>query len=257
MLKTACLLLILASLAPAQTNVFANLPVAYERNRGQADPAVEFLGRAGNYTVFLTASEAVFAARGAGVRMRLDGSQQSRPQGVNMLPGISSYFTGDSDQWITGIPQYGSVEYPNVYPGVNLVFHSQGGRVEYDFLLAPEADPDRIRLVFEGATNLGIDSSGDLVLETPAGQMRHHAPVVTQEMGGARRRVEAGFRLDSGGVVAFRIGAYDKRRALHIDPAVTFATYLGGNDTDIGWWTGGDSLGNGYVAGGTLSLDFP
>jgi len=40
------------------------------------------------------------------------------------------------------VPTFAKVNYQNVYPGVDLVYYgSQGGQLEYDFVLAPGADP--------------------------------------------------------------------------------------------------------------------
>ena len=48
-----------ATLAPA----YAQLPLAFEANQGQTDPAVHFLARGLGYTLFLTGTEAVLVMR--------------------------------------------------------------------------------------------------------------------------------------------------------------------------------------------------
>src|SRR5208337_4309354 len=76
--------------------------------------------------------------------------------GVNELPGKSNYLTGnDPKKWRTNVPTYGRVQYENIYPGVDLVYYGKkGGQLEYDFVVAPGADP--------GAIALAIDAGGQV-----------------------------------------------------------------------------------------------
>ena len=56
------------SAAPATGRVadaYAKLPLSFEPNLGQTDPAVDFLARGGGYALFLTHGEAVFTLRSA------------------------------------------------------------------------------------------------------------------------------------------------------------------------------------------------
>ena len=167
-----------------------SLPMFFEPNQGQTDPQVKFLARGSGYGLFLTADEAVLklhrsAARSQSpassvIRMRLDGANTSaHVSGASPLPGKSNYFLGnDSSKWRSGIPQFARVEYKSVYPGVDLVYYGNQGQLEYDFRVAPAADPSQIALSFQGASTR-IDS-GDLVLSTANGDVRFHAPRIYQ-----------------------------------------------------------------------------
>jgi hypothetical protein len=49
------------------------------------------------------------------------------------------------------VPSLRRLRQAGVYPGINMVYYGQGQSLEYDFELAPGADPFRIRMRFEGA----------------------------------------------------------------------------------------------------------
>src|SRR4029077_21124366 len=148
-------------------HAWAALPMSFEANLGQADPEVDFLSRGHDYVLFLTSQEAVFALRtppardAAVLRMRFVGANaRPRVRGVGELPGRSSYFIGkDPQKWRSGVPTYARVEYRDVSPAVTLL--SYGARqksVEYDFVVAPGADPTAIALRFQGAERLDLEA---------------------------------------------------------------------------------------------------
>src|SRR5262249_41454625 len=89
-------------------------------------------------------------------------------------------------------PTFGRVRSRSVYPGIDLLHYgAQGRQLEYDFVVAPGADPGVIRLAFDGADRLKLDRDGDLVLYVGATQLRLGAPRVYQA-GAAGRRAVAG-----------------------------------------------------------------
>jgi len=119
--------------------------------------------------------------------------------GQQLLPGKSNYLLGrDPSRWITNVPQYARVEYREIYPGIDLVYHGDqesagfGGRLEYDFVVAPGADPNRILLAFEGAgtSSPRFDSaSGDLLLTAGKAQIRQLRPRIFQDIRGTRHEI--------------------------------------------------------------------
>lgn len=146
---------------------YSNLPLSFEANQGQTDAQVKFLSRGRGYTLFLAATEAVLTLKQASessvVRMKLVGANpHAEVSGLEKLPGKSNYFIGnDPDKWRTNVPQYAKVRYENVYPGIDLVYYGTNQRqLEYDFVIAPGADPGRIRLRLEGANDLALDEKG-------------------------------------------------------------------------------------------------
>jgi len=271
------------------------LPLSFEANRGQVPagraPAgghVDFVARGRGYTMLLSATGALISltapvaqmsqrgprvaarlSRGVHARSRavadtavlrlqlIGANPRARGVGLDRLPGATNYLIGrDNRRWHTGIATYGRAAYKGVYPGVSLVYYGNGGQLEYDYVVAPGADPQRIRLGIGGARRLGLDRSGNLLLQAPGGVVRLLRPVVYQQTGGARRAVSGGYALLGHGRVGLRIGAYDHRRPLVVDPVLGYATYLGGGNNDYANGIAVDGQGNTYVVGVTGSADF-
>jgi hypothetical protein len=249
---------------------YGQLPLSFELNRGQTAAPVNYLARGSGYTLFLSPTQATLgltppsAHKGASsagdvLRLGLVGANPAAPAvGLDRLPGVSNYFIGnDPSKWLTNVPNYGEVEYQNVYPGVNLVYYGNQGQLEYDFVLAPGADPGAIRLAVQGAQGARLDAQGNLVLHTAGGDVVQHAPVVYQDVGGKRQSVAGRFVLEGNGQVGFQVGAYDRAAPLVIDPVLVYSTYLGGSGNDFSTSITVDSAGNAYITGGTSSLNFP
>lgn len=147
---------------------------------------------------------------------------------VNPLPGKTNYYLGnDPKNWQTNVSQYARVAYQNVYPGIDLAYYGEQSKLEFDFTIAPESDPSAIEVAFNEAQQVATDGSGNLVVSSTAGNVVLHKPVAYQLQNGSRQPVEARFVLKGGHQVSFGLGSYDHRRELVIDPAVTYATYLG------------------------------
>ena len=245
----------------------ASLPVSFEANRGQTDPRVDFISRGPGYTLYLTPTEAVVTlergrkAPGAPLdvlRMRLVGSN-ARPaiEGLERLPGIANYFqVRSAERRVENVPTYGRVRYRGVYAGVDLVYYGNRTALEYDFVVAPGASPHAIRLAFDGADAIEVDAAGDLVLRTPAGEVRLQKPALYQDKHGVRRHVEGSYAISEGGV-GFEIGPYDSSTPLVIDPVLLYSSFLGGSQVDIGTDVALDAAGNIYITGSTSSLNFP
>lgn len=267
----AALIAVAAVLSPANAATkstlaveYATLPLTFEVNQGQTDERVRFLSRGRGYSLFLSESEAVLSLRGADgkgrvVRVKLLGAKADpKMTGLDRLPGHSNYFIGrDRGKWRTNIPRYAKVGYDGVYPGIDLVFYGTGrGQLEYDFIVAPGADPGDIELAIEGAESLEIGANGDLIAHLPGGEIRFLEPVIYQREGGAKRPVDGGFVLKDARV-GFEVGPYDAGRPLIIDPVLIYSTYLGGGDWDETWGIAVDGAGDVYVTGATGSVDFP
>jgi hypothetical protein len=251
-------------------NVSQSIPLSFETNQGQADPAVKFISRGGGYSLFLTSTEAVLALRSSGdrgiesddvLRMKIVGANPHRePQitGQAELPGKVNYFLGnDPRKWRTNVSTYAKVKYEGVYPGVDLIYYGTQRQLEYDFVLEPGADPNQIHLGFDGAREIRIDEAGDLVLSTKGGEVRQQKPVVYQEVDGSRKEIAGSYVVKGNREVGFTIGSYDMSRPLVIDPVLIYSTYFGGNNVETAHGIAVDAAGNAYVTGFTNSTDFP
>ena len=272
----------------------AHAPLVFEPNRGQAPPNVQWLARGSRLIIGLTSDGAALEFRDEGnpspaprdlrplappaqpdlnrfatpvapkeiksslVKLHLVGSGAWKTDGVSPTGGISNYFIGNAPKnWHVDIPQYAQVKASSVYNGIDLVFHGDQGALEYDFVVAPGADPRQIELQFEGAKGLHVDK-GDLVLTTPGGaELRHLQPKIYQEVGGKKVTVEGGFEIRKEGTVGFTLRSYDPKLPLVIDPTITFTRFLAGSDLDSATSVAVDPLFDSFVTGFTYSSDFP
>jgi hypothetical protein len=175
------------------------------------------------------------------------------------LPGKVNYVRGnDPKLWRFGLPTYGSVGYREIYPATDVVYRGNQQQLEFDLVLRPGADPSQIRLKFDGAGDLTLDPDGALVVRSAAGDLRVPLPVVYQEAAGARKTVRGRYALLPNREVGFRLDAYDRAKPLVIDPAIVYAGQLGGGTgSTISNAIALDSNSYAYIAGYTLSSDFP
>ena len=231
---------------------------------------MKFLARSREYTLFLTATEAVFAfERRPGMepqrlvlRMRLMGANpQPRVNGLAALPGKRHYLLGnDPRAWHTSVSTYTKVAYHDVYPGVDVIYYGNQGHLEHDFIVTPGRDPRTIRFAFLDETGQALpprlDPQGALLVQTSDKTLRLHAPRIYQEHDGSRHPIPGCYVLsgaDSADTelgrheVGFAIAPYDTAAPLIIDPVLSYATYLGGQGDDFAYGIAVDAAGKVYV----------
>ncbi len=246
-------------LSPLMAGPSTMLPLVFERNAGQTDAQVKYLTHGQRGTVWLTEQGPVLGVAEkssvAVLRLRFEGGRRAPEiEGVKQTGGVSNYFLGnDPAKWRTGVAQFEQVRYREVYPGIDVVFYGNGSNLEYDFVVRPGADPSRIRLKFDGPGALTKDSNGDLVMKMGDTEVRNHKPVISQDA----RTVEGEFVLSGKHTARFSVGAYDRSRALVIDPVMTYGTLLGGSLGEAAAGVAIDAQGNLYVVGTTSSPNFP
>jgi hypothetical protein len=239
----------------------AVLASRFELDAGSGHARRGYVASGHGYDFHLTASEVLFPLAGLprGLRMRLVGSnKKASAVAEKELPGKTNRFIGsDPAKWRTGIPGYAQVRYRSVYPGIDVVYHGNAGRLEYDFIIAPGANPAGIRLAFRGMRQMRLDRDGDLLLRTSQGELCQRRPRLYQDKAGARLEISGGYQILNSGEVGFAIGRYDSHLPLVIDPVLNYSTYLGGSQWDSGYGITTDAAGNVYVVGETFSANFP
>lgn len=269
---------------------YGNLPLRFEANQGQADPRVKFLARGSGSELFLANTEAVLVltkrvesdtdapenpqsisslasgrakrpARVQSTALRfslVNANSDARVSGLDRQPGTSSYFIGnDPNRWVTAAPNYSRVKYRGVYAGVDLQYYGSGRNLEFDFDIAPQADPSQIRLKIDGAKALTASTNGDVAIATASGDVRLNRPEIYQLKGNQREKVEGNYVLAANNEIMLELGPYDHNRALIFDPVIQYSTFLGGTTSDAAYGIFVDTNGNAYITGSTSSTDFP
>jgi len=198
--------------------------------------------------------------------MRLMGANPTaKVTGLEELPGKSNYFVGNNPKkWRTNVPAYAKVQCEDVYPGIDVLYYGMQRQLEFDFVLAPGADPNAIELSFEGQDKVSVDADGDLLLSANGGEVRFKKPLLYQPLTDhgsqtTKRILDGRYVLKGENRVAFHLAKYDASKPVIIDPVLSYASYLGGSGDENGSGTSiaVDAFGNAYVAGTTASIDFP
>jgi hypothetical protein len=286
----------------AVRRVYAALPLAFEADRGQVGPDAGFVARGSGYAFLVGARGATLAftpgaRRGRSgprpaaatdpalevMRIELIGADVRAPVRLGAPAGTTGSFLGsDTSHWRAAVPDYTRIEYHGVYPGIDLVYHGLQGSLEYDFVVAPGADPQQIRIRVDGAPP-ALGSAGEVALALPGGTAVQHPPVAFQappatpparprpavtarpappQPAGHRRSgapstpapvpVGGGYVLGRNGELHLSLGAYDRARPLVIDPVVTWSPAIGGG-LDDSFVSTVDEAGAAYVVTGTPS----
>jgi hypothetical protein len=236
------------TLAPALllASTLLALPSAFEHT---TRPDYPYAARGPAFQTWFAPSRIDFTPHGDLVSLRLHGARPVHPVAEEPLAGVAHYLIGQKHRY--GQTLYQRIRYRNVYPGIDLVFYFRP-QLEFDFEVAPGADPSRIALRFAGPRRITLDH-GDLLLTTAHGQLRHHAPEVYQN----GHLLPSRFVTSGDGLVRFAYEGHQPGAALRIDPRVSYQSYLGGSLIDAAFGFAADPAGNSYVCGWTDSLDFP
>jgi hypothetical protein len=275
----------------ALQNRLSQLPLYFVENQGQLDEQVVYYLQGADTAVYFTATAVTiaqtapppaegksFALRQPGrawaeaaplerqrwsVRLEFLGADQDvRPIGEGQTEAIISYFKGQPQEWHTSLPTFSRVVYPELWPGIDLVYEGSAGRLKYSFVVRPGADPAQIQLAYRGATEVTVNAAGQMEVKTPVGGFTDDIPVAYQETGSDRVAVTMAYRLDETtnqaemGTFGFLIGDYNAALPLILDPVVLlYGGYLGGSNSDSGNSIAVDGAGNVYVTGYTYSTE--
>jgi len=272
-----------------QIKSLSNLPFSFEENIGQMFSQVKFFARQKGYTAFFTPTEVIFTLRQGRdedrfinkqensmqpkvsepleqqsneyslLKMRMEGSNPNTEIiGEEKLEGKFNYFIGsDTKKWVANVPTYERVRYKEIYPGIDLVYYGKVQQLEHDFIVKPSADPEIITLSFEGAENVEVDAEGNLLVQAKIGKLRLLKPIVYQDINGNQQEIESSYEIRSSGEVGFLLGEYNKSMTLRIDPVLSYSTFLGESNGEIGYGITADVEGNAYITGTTASNNFP
>jgi hypothetical protein len=251
----------------AGTASAGELPLSFEANVGQFPLDVSFVARASDMAIAVSGGGLTLALPNRRVvKLHLAGAKPAAARGGDRLAGTANYFLGnDPSRWRTGVPTYSRVEVPGALEGVDVVYYGNRRHLEFDLEVAAGVEPRSLRLAVEGADRVKLDAQGNVAIRVGRSELKQLQPTVYQLVDGKRRPVPARLRLAEKAQLAFELGAYDRHRALVIDPVLIYSTYLGGEAAEFSDAGGNesptgiavDAAGNVFVAGSTTSLMFP
>jgi hypothetical protein len=244
-------------------DAYKNSGLSFVANRGQTDARVRYYAAGPGYAFRFMPDKVVLSLGGRKRAVSLHlapigANPRARLEAGERAPGTVNYLVGSDRQ--TGVPAYREVAYRELWPGIDMVFKGEGGRLKYEFHMRPGADPSRIRLAYRGATRLRTGRRGNLLIGTAAGTLRDSRPRSFQSAAGKRTPVESHYVLEEGGnAYGFGLGpGYDADRALVIDPGLVYSTFISGlSDDDFGYALAIDASGSAYVTGRSYSPDYP
>ena len=211
----------------------------FEPNDGYQHGSNRFIARGMGYTVGFdddgSATYALRASQGASGfcahRQLLDAQSHPLVAGEGRLPSFTRYYRGKPPETVPESPIIPAL-HTMAYTRASISYGFPDGKsLEYEFRLAPGADPRAIRIGFANYTGLGLDGNGDLVVTTAFGNLRYRRPLAWQERNGRRAQVAVGFRIKAG-AAGFEVGPHETDRDLVIDPVLEYSTYLGGSGFD-------------------------
>lgn len=242
-----------------RAETLSSLEILFEKNDGQLDPAVRYFARANGYHVFFCdeaitlafSTEVSGEATVTAVRLEFVGQDGSTLEGIEKTEARAHYFNGNVE--IRDVETFSRVGYRALLEGVDLDFYSAGNQLEFDLNLAPGIDPSSVRFRFDGADAVSVDAQGDLRIAAGPVVFVLHRPVAYQVTEQGRRRVEAGYVVDSERVVGVQLRGQDFSLPTVIDPILSYSSTAWGAVQDVAV----DAGGNAYIAGLISSVDLP
>ncbi len=233
----------------------ALLALGFEANRGQHDRNTQFSLRTPAGPLQLTSDSTVMRTRQGTLRASWPGARPGlKAVGLDPRPERITYF---EKRDMLHTRSYDRVRYDDVYPGIDLEYYRYNGELEHDWIVAPGADPGRIRMRFDGVVSARLTPEGDLALRCPDGDLLQRKPVIYQQVRGERIPVQGAYAPLRDGEFGFQLSTYDRSRPLVIDPVLEFSTYLGGVNSDVSVGLALDGAGRPLIAGNTTSIGFP
>lgn len=186
----------------------------------------------------------------------LDRSEGGSVEGGTQAPGTYNFFLGDDRaKWVTGANPYETVEYSNVYEGIDIVYRSLGGLLKYDVEVAPGADLQQLRILYEGVDSLTIRSDETLSLHLGFDTYRETAPTIIQD---GNDFAGVAYVILGRDTLTYEVRGVDSTKGFTIDPGLEWSTYLGGIGSESSYSLATDSSGNVVSVGETSYFDgFP
>jgi len=270
---TGLLLLLLIS-----ARLWASAPIAsFTENRGQWPDEVLFRVLLPNGALFIEKEAFTYVLQRGGEPHRHGIAHQDHPaepyaahafkvhfqqgraqrwSGANKAGHYENFFLGDDPaRWGTGCAVYGEVTLYGVWPGIDLRLDGSKG-LKYEFIVAAGADPNAIRLVYEGQVAVRIEEE-QCVVRTTAGDVIEEKPLSYYSNDMARTPILTRFLL-ADDELSFQLPpTLDHGRELVIDPVLAFSSYSGSTGNNFGFTATYDDAGHLYGGGIVFQPGYP
>ena len=239
------------------------LPVIFEPNHGQVPTAARYVARTSEgEALLLPGGLEIVKSQGTQsqiFRLNFVGANPADINEESSQDGVANYYRGQNRaSWIEHVPLYRAIRYRHIYPNTDLVFHGSGNRLEYDFELAPKAEPARLQIDFDNASQLDLQPDGSLLVENDGQKLRLLAPKAFQRSNGdVEQTVQVSYRRIGSHRVGFALGPYNSAEKLVIDPVVSYANLLGSSASAQVAGIATDKSGNLIMTGNTYASNYP
>lgn len=168
-----------------------------------------------------------------------------------------NYFIGnDKNKWASNVRGYADVTLKALYPGIDIHYNNQGDFLKYDFIVAPNADPNQIKIEYNNAKSVSKTKKGTLRIVGEIGLIEEAKPYVYQIINGKIIEIKCAYKLEKN-AVSFELGKYDKAFELIIDPEIIFASYSGSLSDNFGMTATYDYEGNLFSGGIVFGNSYP
>ena len=164
-----------------------------------------------------------------------------------------NYFIGNKkENWKSNIYPSLTVDYKNLYQGIDAHIFSDAGKIKYDLLVAAGANTEQVQLEYNGIDGL-YKKDENLILKTSLGEIQELKPYAYQIIEDSKNEVPCEYKI-RGRIVSFNFPeGYDRDHDLVIDPVLVFSTFSGSTGDNWGTTATYDQFGN-YYGGGTNRL---
>lgn len=238
----------------------------FVENKGQWTKNVSFVAKSKDMKLLCTQDALIFdyfknekvgntvKSVGTVLSMSLSNSNPIRFVGDEKEKYYHNYFLGkDPSRWVANVGIYRKLIAQNVYEGIDLIVLESGNSPRYDFVVEAGADPNAIRLKFEGADDVRVEDKS-LVIRLGSRTIEHSGIYAYQKVNGTTNQINCRF-VEKNGSIGFVVEDYDRSLPMVIDPTI-FSTYWGGSSTDEIKGVKIDNNGDLLVSGSTTSDDF-
>lgn len=145
---------------------------------------------------------------------------------TNEQPGYYNYILGSiKSKWASGVRAYATLEFQNIYKGIDLKVYSKAKNLKYDLIIKPNSDPNSIKLNYNYVNRIFLQN-GNLNISTSVGEIVEQKPYAYQVINGKQIQVKCFYTLLENNSVGFTFPEnYNKNYELVIDPTVIVCSY--------------------------------